>query len=124
MLRAPQAEFYYTIRPITSRLIEIEYAGYMPDDDEHVRRTEEAVREALEPVGLYYYVAEFTGYHRSQVPRHGELFKHLGTRVRGIAVVGARPVVRFGAITVSLISKTPLKTFDSREEALDWLDRI
>ena len=123
-LSVAPAEFFYSIRPMTSRLIEIEYAGYMPEDDAHVRLTEQIVLASAEPVGLYYFVADFTGYHRIQVARHGELFKRLGSKVRGIAVVGARPIVRFGAITVSLISNTPLKTFDQREHALAWLEAL
>jgi hypothetical protein len=121
---APRPDFHYAVRTMTSNLIEIEYAGYMPEDDEHVRVTEQVIRGSPGSVCLYYYVGEFIGYHRSQIQRHAEMLKSLGTKVRGIAVVGARPVVRFGAITVSLISSTPLKTFDSREAALDWLETL
>ena len=53
-----------------------------------------------------------------------ELFRRLGANVGGIAVVGARLAARFGAITVSLISKTPLETFDTRADALAWLDSL
>jgi hypothetical protein len=75
-------------------------------------------------VGLLYDVSDFTGFHRSQVKVHADLFTRLGDKVTGLALVGARPVVRFGAVTVGLMANTPLKTFDTNAEALAWLGAL
>jgi len=115
------SSFRYVIKAAGRRLFEIEYDGYMPADDSHVLETERLVVAQPEPVGLYYQVHGFSGFHRSQIMTHADMFGRLGPRVVGIAVVGARPVVRFGAITISLMAKTPLKTFDDRREAMAWL---
>jgi hypothetical protein len=90
-------------------------------DRDHLSQTEALVRALAEPVGLCYTVPEFTRFDRRQVNLHGEMFARLGPKVTGIAVVRARPVVRFGATTVSLISKTPLRSFDEEAEAHKWL---
>ncbi len=114
--------FRFTVEQTGPQLLEVHYAGYMPGDlTEHVRQTEALVRASSQPVGICYEVSGFTDFHRNQVQQHGEMFLRLGSSVTGIAVIAARPVVRFGAITVGLISQTPLKTFDTRSEAITWL---
>ncbi len=117
--------FTFKITLTHPRLIDIEYVGHMPAElSAHIEQTEQMVRDAREPVGLCYAVRGFTSFHRSQVTKHGALFLRLGKLVSGIAVVGARPVVAFGATTVALISSTPLETFAERSEAIRWLESL
>jgi len=116
--------FRYSFRQTNPRLFDVHYAGHMSEDLAHVREIEALVRAAARPVGLVYDVADFTSFHPSQVNAHGELFARLGKQVLGVAVLHPRPVVWFGAITVSLISKTPIKAFDDRTAALAWLSAL
>jgi hypothetical protein len=116
--------FQFRIKQVSRRLIEIEFGGYMSEDAEPVATTERIVLASPEAVGLYYEVGTLVGFDKSQIKAHADLLARLGPRVTGIAVRGARAIVRFGAITVSLMSKMPVQTFDSRNEALNWLDTL
>jgi hypothetical protein len=125
MADGDEPPFRYNIQHATARLIAIEYNGYMRETDrEHLLRTEIMVRAAAEPVGLLYSVSGFTRFDRRQVSMHAELYERLTSRVTGVAVLNARTVIRFGATTVGLMSKTPLKTFDDRAEAVAWLESL
>lgn len=117
--------FRYTFAKRSPRLAEIAYIGFMDEDaSRHLEQTAELFASATQRVGLCYLVPEMTGFHRSQVARHAELFsKHLD-RISGIAVVGARPVIRFGAIRVALLSNTNLQTFETQAEGLRWLESL
>ena len=118
------AAFRFSIQRLDAYTIEVEYAGYMPEKGEFIARTEAMVRASSAPVGICYTVPDFTGFHRSQVQQHGDMFSRLGDLVTGIAVIEPRAVVRFGAITVGMISNTPVKTFDQLAGAIEWLESL
>jgi hypothetical protein len=96
----------------------------MPSGDSHVRETEALLMESSEPVGLCYNVADFTGFHPTQVKTHGELFLRCASRVKGVAVVRPRAVVRFGAISVALMSRVRVEMFEDLPEAMEWLETL
>jgi hypothetical protein len=122
---AAEAPFRYGIDKLADDLYEIRYIGYMQEHDvEHLDRTDKLLAAAPGPVGLYYDTALMTGFHRSQVQRHATVYTRHRANLTGIGVTGANTVVRFGAITVSVISKLRLKTFDLRAEALAWLETL
>jgi hypothetical protein len=106
------------------RVLVIAYTGRVPAGDRHLRRTEELALSSLAPVGLCYDLRELGGFHRSQVELHARTLARLAGRVVGIALVGARPAARFGAVTVSLVAGLPLATFDGPAEAIAWLESL
>jgi hypothetical protein len=117
-----EAPFSYSSSAIGPNLFKLTYSGYMGEQDRaQLTETTRLFAEAKGSIGLYYEVPEMTGFHRSQVALHGELFLKHRDRLTGIAVVGARPAVRFGSITVSLIARITLQHFGTRDEAVAWL---
>jgi hypothetical protein len=110
------------IRWARPRVLLVEYAGHVPADDRHVRETEEMLRSGAPPVALCFELTHMRSFHRTQVAMHGQALARLAPRVAGIALVGAPPAARFGAVTVSLMSKIPLRSFDAQGEALTWLE--
>jgi len=114
--------FAYKIHKVSDERYDFEYAGYLGEHDvEIVTRQEQLLAKITGRVGLCYDVSQMTGFHRSQVSRHGNLFLGHRAKIDGLALFGARPAIRFGAITVSLLARLPLKVFDTRDEAGAWL---
>ncbi|MCZ7680903.1 MAG: hypothetical protein M5U28_19830 [Sandaracinaceae bacterium] len=120
----PGVGFRWELAWKSERVLAIAYAGHVPAGDGHVREVEAMVRAAPPPVGVCYDVTLLAGFHRAQVVLHGQSLARLAPRVAGIALVGAGPAARFGAVTVSLLSKLPLATFDTPPEAIAWLESV
>lgn len=118
----PGESFRCEIGWVSRRVLRIAYAGRVDGGDRHLRRTEREVLSVEARIGLCYDVRELRGFHRSQVGLHAESLARLAPRVAGIALVGAGPAARFGAVTASLLSKIPLATFDHLHQAVSWLD--
>src|SRR5689334_8607068 len=112
--------FSYSIKPLSSDIYSIEYIGYMDVEDTAVlQETAALVDRATSPVGLMYTVPQFTGFHRSNIMGHVDLFMpRLDKSIRGVAVLGARTPIHFAAISVSLMSRMPLRSFHTDDEAL------
>lgn len=119
-----EASFRWDVRWLRARVLLVEYVGHMPEDEAHVRSTEEIVTSAPAPIALCYDLARFSSFHRSQVMTHARALTRLAPRIAGIALVGARPSSRFAAVTVSLVSRIPLTIFDERAEAVAWLESL
>ena len=120
-----QAAFRASIEELKPGLFEIHYIGYMGENDRsHVDEQARAFTRTPGPFSILYCVPEMTGFHRAQIPLHGELFTAHRDRLLGIAVVGARPVVRFGSITVGLVARIKLQHFDNVKDALAWLGTL
>ena len=116
--------FAWSIKESAGNVVEIDYAGYMADEDAHVKKLSDILGTSGEPLGLCYTVDRFDGFERAQVSAHASLFVKHRHKIRAIAVVGARPAVHFAAISVGLMSKTPLKSFPRgpSEEPLTLID--
>ncbi len=106
------------------RVLLVEYEGHVPSNDSHVRETETMLASVASPVGLCFDLSAMRSFHPSHVLLHGHAFKRLRHRLGGMAIVGAPPAARFGAVTVSLVSKIPLQSFDEREDAVAWLESL
>jgi hypothetical protein len=100
----------------------VEYSGRITAEDFHLRKIERTLSRADSPSGLCFDVTPMISFDHTQVPLHGRMLTRLGAHVAGIALVGAQPAARFGAVTVSLMSKIPFQTFDRRREAVTWLE--
>ena len=115
--------FRFTMQKVSDGLIEGAYVGYLDEQDVAVvEQTDRLLAQTPGRVELLYDLSQMTGFHRSQVGRHGDLFTRHRDKIIAIALVGVtKPTIRYGAITVSLIARLTLKTFDTRPPALDWL---
>jgi hypothetical protein len=115
--------FQYSIRHLASDILAIEYVGYMDEADGAVlKETAGLVDGSAVPVGIMYTVPQFTGFHRANIMGHVELFMpRLDKSIRGVAVLGAKTAIHFAAISVSLMSRMPLRSFYTEDEALSWL---
>jgi hypothetical protein len=100
----------------------VRYAGRVPADDAHVWRTEEMLLRGAPIAALCFDVGDMVSFHHRQVSLHAKMLGRVGSRVAAIALVGARPAARFGAVTVSLMAKLPLQCFDARGPAIAWLE--
>jgi hypothetical protein len=119
---AERGSFQCDIRWVSPRVLLVTYAGDVPAEEEHVRRTERMLGIGPLPVALCFEVSEMRSFHRAQVSMHARMLTRLAPRVPAIALVGARPAARFAAVTVSLMAATALQTFDGRREAVAWLE--
>lgn len=115
------ASFRCELGWLGERVLLVDYIGRLSAGDAPLRRTEDFVRSSVTPIGLGYDLSRFTGFHRAQVMAHAQTLARLAPHIAGVAVIGARPAARFAAVTVSLVSKLPLATFDDRRDAVDWL---
>jgi hypothetical protein len=113
--------FAWSIKESGGKVVEIDYAGYMASETAHIEKLMDILDTSGEPVGLCYTVDRFDGFERAQVSAHASLFMKHRDKIRAIAVVGARPAVHFAAISVGLMSKTPLKSFPDKSAAIAWL---
>jgi hypothetical protein len=118
---APREIFFCDVGWVSRHTLNVAYVGSVPATDTHARRIEQMVLSSDEPVGLCYDLRELTGFHRAQVDLHARTLARIASRVRGIALVGARPAARFGAVTVSLVARVPLANFDDIADAIAWL---
>src|SRR5688500_17749964 len=100
----PREAFSCEVGWVGHRTLSIAYVGSIPAGDAHARRIEQMVLSSDERVGLYYDLRELRGFHRTQVELHARTLARIAGRVTGIALAGARPTARFGAVTVSLVS--------------------
>lgn len=117
--------FEFDIKRPTPERVEGTYRGHLGEHDlEAVRSMDAVLAEIPSSVGLYFDVSDMTGFHRSQVQVHGELFLRHRAKISGIALVGARPVIRFGAISVGLIARLQIRVFDEHREAVSWLGEL
>lgn len=121
-MREAQPPFHFHIEKISPELYGIKYAGFLGEHDvEIIERTERILADTSPYVGLYCEASQMVGFHRSQVSLHGNLYLRYRPKLIGLAITGASPTIRFGAITVGLVARMPIKTFDAREQALGWL---
>ena len=76
------------------------------------------------PVGLLYSMGEVQGYAREVAMTHAQHFRDLLPSLTGIAVVSTTGVVRIGITFVAMLSGARMKGFDTRAEALEWLESL
>ena len=68
-------------------------------------------------------MSEVQGYAREVAIAHAQRFRELPS-LTGIAVVSTTGVVRIGITFVAMLSGAKMKGFDTRAEALEWLETL
>jgi hypothetical protein len=118
--------FQFTIQRVGDTLFEGAYVGHLGEEDVAVLdQTDRLFGAVTGRVDLVYDLSQMTGFHRSQVGRHGSLFFGHRDKITGIALIGVKlATIRFGAITVATLARIPIKTFDTRPEAMAWLKTL
>lgn len=123
-IREHMETFGSELRWVRPRVLLVEYSGRMPSDEKHTRELEATIGKQQLPVALCYDVTHLASFDRAQVALHAEVYNRVASRVVGVALVGARPAARFGAITVGLMSKIVVQSFDERSAAIEWLEGL
>lgn len=73
-------------------------------------------------VGLLVNGIEMTGFDVAVPKEHAQLLDGAGDRIHSVALVTQSTVARFGVAAAAMAISRPLRAFDTRAEALAWLD--
>ena len=120
-----QPPFQHTIHRLSDVTVDVTFIGYMSADaNEHKKEIEAIFTSSQVPQRLCFTAGELMGFHRDQLIAYVDLFSRNAKKIAGIAIVKARPVVHFGSITLSLMTKMPIKNFESYDEAHRWLSSL
>jgi len=73
-------------------------------------------------VGLLVNGLSMSGFDVAVPKEHAQLLNGAGERIHSVALVTQSTVARFGVAAAAMAISKPLRAFESRAEALDWLD--
>ena len=105
--------------------IEVEMSGFLEVGSEaYFSELQSLVGLNTGPIGLLYSMSEVQGYAREVAIAHAQRFRELLPALTGIAVVSTTGVVRIGITFVAMLSGAKMKGFDTRAEALEWLESL
>jgi hypothetical protein len=116
-------EFRAELAWLAPQVLLVEYAGILAGDAPVARELEARLESAPGRIGLCYDLTHFVSFDRAQVAAHAQAYTRLHGRVAGAALVGAGPQARFAAVTVGLVARIPVQSFDGRAEAVAWLEK-
>jgi hypothetical protein len=125
----PVEEFNFTTQHLEAGIVLVEVNGYMDVESlrgmtylRELRQTIERV-QILEKrsVGLIFKDL-LSGFDAGTAAKsHGLLFRDLGERVYGVAIVSTKIRMRFGVAGAKLFAKQPIEIFANEADARKWL---
>jgi hypothetical protein len=125
----PVEEFSFTTRHLETGLVLVEVNGYMDVESlsgmAYLRELKQMIERVQildkRPVGLIF-KDSLSGFDAGTAAKsHGMLFRELGERVHGVAIVSTKIRMRFGVAGAKLLAKQPIEIFANEADAQKWL---
>jgi hypothetical protein len=120
------APLKWQVTTIPGRLptIEVSLDGYVSTSDlrgPYGLALEDAMTRLRREFGLLFLAHGLTGIDLGLPVAHATFLLDFAARIRAVATVSDLPLVRFGMASAALVLNRRFRTFETREEAINWL---